>query len=1004
MLPLTFGPFGQPGPRIPQSNLQVLYDASAPMKQTGLAIYIRHPSSLRPATANAVHIGTRLYLQTVGHAFHDIEVIIDTAASTAEEDLVLDSDSESDVDYSDEIHIDITSAASQSLETFSFADSDGSECSHSPSTVSNLSTPRTSAGNSSQECELNMSVLTRTLEEVTPSRSLVPAPRNFAVRQPLQPSEASLKSLGRVIDISEANDWALIEITTVEVEERLRSSLNKDAPSLAYERIAVRPPDAARVYTCTASGQKLFGYISDTCSSTRLPNGKFFRDIYVARLEDGLSNGDCGAVFFDARTHETYGHLIAGCQRTGTAHILAAHQTATDLGRIRKMLMDFPMPVRLSPNTLESLPSEIELQDNETHPEMSKKLPVIGRAATTFSEAYHKPEIPWKFLLSFAKRWDDKFSNDRIPGDTPYMDELKLYSPTSEGISLFLEAYAGDTTSFDLEAVIRYCQDTVISKIREQGKPGSAWMDDRTYVSYYHAPVSALMAASKANSVLVEPEVPPMNQDTSRALYVEYLDHASENVVPPRVERVLNAGDSPTSNRYIPDSRRYPAPLTAELLFENLRKKRYKHPDLPDSDRRLVFVANPDGYDIIAVTETAPQHLHEALGGFLERYVSLRTALKVKLSDCGFPEYQIQYHLPHFVLRKKRHPSKRHTEKLQRARTDLSFLSQALPSTFNEEPLELVQAQISIVLCGTSETRYTVYCFEDSDHDDDREMGDDEFSENGFQADQIAKGEIDANRPIWNPREYILVTLLKRITQVAKEWARVVHVIDSTSARFACGRTTTTSGCNPFDYESIVTTSSWIRSMLQVLRQLLRTIRETIKAWETFKSDNGDIGYFSDLVSTPGVSATRILRTLHQIHAAFDDLKDFHEKMLDIQEEYEKLERALEVRMMVETNKNTEIVVLFICPVAVVSTFFAIPTSFLTFPRNMWSFTGGVILITVFLYLLHLPPRGRSGHGWQLLVMAWWSRMRRGTRENTIPDGSVPRAIRQRATHPAVRE
>ncbi|KAH4818761.1 hypothetical protein HBH61_036980 [Parastagonospora nodorum] len=1004
MLPLAFGPLGQPGLRIPQSSLQVLYDASTPMKQTGLAIYIRHPSSLRPATANLLRIGTRLYLQTVGHAFHDTEVITDTAASTAEEDLVLDSDSESDTDYSDEIHIGITSAASQSLETFSFADSDGSECSHSPSTVSNLSTPRTSAGNSSQECELNMSVLTRTLEEVTPSGSLVPAPRNFAVRQPLQPSEASLKSLGRVIDISEANDWALIEITTVEVEDRLRSSLNKDAPSLAYERIAVRPPDAARVYTCTASGQKLFGYISDTCSSTRLPNGKSFRDIYVARLEDGLSNGDCGAVFFDARTHETYGHLIAGCQRTGTAHILAAHQTATDLGRIRKMLMDFPMPVRLSPNTLESLPSEIELQDNETHPEMSKKLPVIDRAATTFSEAYHKPEIPWKFLLSFAKRWDDKFSNDRIPGDTPYVDELKLYSPTSEGISLFLEAYGGGTTSFDLEAVIRYCQDTVISKIREQGKPGSAWMDDRTYVSYYHAPVSALMAASNANSVLVEPEAPPMNQDTSRALYVEYLDHASENVVPSRVERVLNAGDSPTSNRYIPDSRRYPAPLTAELLFENLRKKRYKHPDLPDSDRRLVFVANPDGYDILAVTETAPQHLHEALGGFLERYVSLRTALKVKLSDCGFPAYQIQYHLPHFVLRKKKHRSKRHTEKLQRARTDLSFLSQALPSTFNEEPLELIQAQISIVLCGTSETRYTVYCFEDNDHDDDREMGDDEFSEDGFQADQIAKGEIDANQPIWNPREYILVTLLERITQVAKEWARVVHVIDSASARFACGRTTASKGCNPFDYESIPTTSSWTRSMLQVLRQLLRTIRETIKAWETFISDNGDIGYFSDLLSTPGISPTRTLRTLHQIHGAFDDLKSFHGSLLNIQEEYEKLERALEVRMMVETNKNTEIIVLFICPVAVVSSFFAIPTSSITFPRSMWSFTGGVILITIFLYLLRLPPRGRSGHGWQLLVMAWWSRMRRGTRENTTQTGSVPRAIRQRATHPAVRE
>jgi hypothetical protein len=43
-------------------------------------------------------------------------------------------------------------------------------------------------------------------------------------------------------------------------------------------------------------------------------------------------------------------------------------------------------------------------------------------------------------------------------------------------------------------------------------------------------------------------------------------------------------------------------------------------------------IANPDGYDILAVTETAPHHLHEALRETLEKYVSFRTSLKVKLS------------------------------------------------------------------------------------------------------------------------------------------------------------------------------------------------------------------------------------------------------------------------------------------------------------------------------------------------------------------------------------
>jgi len=289
-------------------------------------------------------------------------------------------------------------------------------------------------------------------------------------------------------------------------------------------------------------------------------------------------------------------------------------------------------------------------------------------------------------------------------------------------------------------------------------------------------------------------------------------------------------------------------------------------------------------------------------------------------------------------------------------------------------------------------------------------MGDYEFSEDGYQADQITRGKINANNPIWNPREYFLVTLLERFTQVAGEWARVVQVIESAFNDFACTRPFFASiGRGPFYCGNIASASSWTRTMLQILRQLLRTTRETIKAWDTFISNNGDIGYFSDLISTPSASAKRIQRALHLVHAAVDDLKSFNGNLLDIQEECEKLERALEVRLMVEANKNTGLTILLICPITVVSTFFAIPASSLTFPRNVWSFTGGVIIITVVLYVLRLPAGGWFGHGQQLSV--WRGRVgalataaRRGDRGNTIQPGSVPRLIRRRATHPVVRE
>jgi len=174
---------------------------------------------------------------------------------------------------------------------------------------------------------------------------------------------------------------------------------------------------------------------------------------------------------------------------------------------------------------------------------------------------------------SFAKKWDGEFSNDKIPGDTPYVDELKRFTPTREGVQLFLEAYGEDGTSFELEAVIKYSQNALVSEIREQGKPGSAWMDDRTFASYHQNSIFALVATSDTITAASIPEESPVGGDISCAPSVENVSHASEHTVSPGVMSVSSASQRATSNRYLPDSRRYPAPLTAELLLENLRKK-----------------------------------------------------------------------------------------------------------------------------------------------------------------------------------------------------------------------------------------------------------------------------------------------------------------------------------------------------------------------------------------------------------------------------------------------
>lgn len=180
--------------------------------------------------------------------------------------------------------------------------------------------------------------------------------------------------------------------------------------------------------------------------------------------------------------------------------------------------------------------------------------------------------IPWPFSRPLAKKWSQDLSNDTIPGDRPFTEELRTFNSASEGIILFLEAY-GEDLSFDRQAIIRFCQDVQIQNICQQSKRGSAWMDDRTYLSYYPGSALPLVAVSSVATALPGSEISSVNQEVSRALYVEYASHTLDSVIPPGTTRILETGGRSAPNPYIPASRRYPAPLTAELLYENLKKK-----------------------------------------------------------------------------------------------------------------------------------------------------------------------------------------------------------------------------------------------------------------------------------------------------------------------------------------------------------------------------------------------------------------------------------------------
>jgi hypothetical protein len=89
----------------------------------------------------------------------------------------------------------------------------------------------------------------------------------------------------------------------------------------------------------------------------------------------------------------------------------------------------------------------------------------------------------------------------------------------------------------------------------------------------------------------------------------------------------------------------------------------------------------------------------------------------------------------------------------------------------------------SVVICGSDESRWTAYAFVDTEFDgvsiDDEEVEDsDECNEDPIASDR--KGpEVDADKPIWDPREYFLrIIHLRMKRQILEEWRYIVGKVE----------------------------------------------------------------------------------------------------------------------------------------------------------------------------------------------------------------------------------
>ena len=90
------------------------------------------------------------------------------------------------------------------------------------------------------------------------------------------------------------------------------------------------------------------------------------------------------------------------------------------------------------------------------------------------------------------------------------------------------------------------------------------------------------------------------------------------------------------------------------------------------------------------------------------------------------------------------------------------------------------EAQISLAICGSDDSRWVAYAFVDTEFAGvSRDEYEDNFEINEDPIASDSRGrEVEADSPIWDPREYFLRIVDIRMKQVLGEWTYLIRVVE----------------------------------------------------------------------------------------------------------------------------------------------------------------------------------------------------------------------------------
>jgi hypothetical protein len=775
IMPLASGTSSGPTILTTEDATEILYDTSRPITPMGVPIYIRTTSSLRPATANLVRLGDRLFFQTVHHAFRADPIGFDMTSITTDEDLVIDSDSETENDYYNEAQLEVTSAGSRSPDTLSCLDSQYSgrsrRSSFTPCT-STLTSPtrgpipsqdRVKGKNALDDAATQFNNATRRMNDVIANlANFAPTERTFAPSQPAQPTPESLSLLGRLVEESIEYDLALIEITNQKLEEILKFLLKHGKiNTVAYDSIASTPEEDAKVYTYTASGGKLYGVLSANPSYTRLSTSTSFQKVYIVRLDGPLANGDCGSAIIDASTSETYGHLVAGCVKTGTAYILAADQIAEDVANVKPSDLNEEGSLK---NIACVLPSP-SLNSYQQLPPQSTLRGIRRRRATVACRRRNHRNLSSPSTLSEPQR------NLIMTAISLDSENDQQYVRHQNHLNKPDKAFGFEHTGNALFPAQEYTDHQFISTF--EGLPSQGVKRDFLECFAQHSIGS----------------IPSL--DAERIL--QFCKH-DQPAAASKVQPVIRLYDLEYQTN---KSRKYPERLSPEQLHQALSADRFEHNDLSDANRRQILIKNLDARCVQVLAETAAWHQVEPLRDVMSKHISRETSFRVQKQMYGADMPFLELHLPYLALRKApgKEPARFHYSHEHNGKSHTSFCVPKFATTSGgeqEDGYVIHEAHISILLCIWDHSKWVAYMLsrpcpgstsdEQDDDEEDTDASEDEDItaplEDIFAPDNGLHNLSVADHPIWDPRKYYVRITALWVDVLRREYTHLVETLD----------------------------------------------------------------------------------------------------------------------------------------------------------------------------------------------------------------------------------